>query len=71
MSRYKPTEVYVIRNVLTGELIKFGSKCGWISESAAKVAFNMHMKSHFGLTYMDDTKGLYDGQDDFKIEEVY
>lgn len=71
MSRHKPTEVYVIREVMTGQLIKFGSKCGWISPSAAKGAFNLHMKSHFGLSYMDDTKGLYDGQDDFKIEEVY
>ena len=71
MSQHKPTEVYVIRNVMTGELIKFGTKCAWISESAAKVAFNLHMKSYFGLSYMDDTKGLYDGQDDFKIDEVY
>jgi len=70
MSRYKPTDVYVLREVSTGQLIKFGSKCGWSSEMALKNAFNLHMKSYFGLTYMDDTKGLFDRQNEFKIEEV-
>lgn len=70
MSRHKSTEVYVLREVSTGQLIKFGTKCGWSSEMALKNAFNLHMKSYFGLTYRDDTKGLFDRQNEFKIEEV-
>jgi hypothetical protein len=70
MGRHKSTDVYVIRDVNTGQLIKFGSKCGWSSEVALKNAFNLHMKSYFGLTYLDDTKGLFDKQTEFKIEVV-
>ena len=29
MSSYKTTSVFVIRQVATGKLISFGSKCGW------------------------------------------
>ena len=71
MSRYEITKVYVIREKSTGKLIKFSSgKCGWMSSAAAKNAFNLHMKSHFGKTYMDDTKGLFDTQDEFTLEVI-
>jgi len=71
MSRqFYETSVYVIRHVSTGKLIKFGSKCGWAGTGAAKNAFNLHMHTYFGRTYLDSSKGLYDAQDEFVIEEV-
>lgn len=71
MSRqFEPTFVYVIRQVSTGKLIKFDSKCGWATIGAAKGAFALHMHHHFKLAYLDSAKGLYDNQEEFKIEEL-
>ena len=36
------TTVFVIREVSTGKLIKFGSKAGWATSGAAKSAFALH-----------------------------
>lgn len=67
---YKTVDsVYVIREVSTGKLVKFGSKVGWISSSAAKNAFNLHMKFHFNKDWSEG-KGLFDGQDQFVIEVI-
>ena len=46
MSSYKTTSVFVIRQVATGKLISFGSKCGWATIGAAKNAFALHMKGN-------------------------
>lgn len=71
MSRkFKTTSVFVIRQLSTGSLIKFGSKAGWATSGAAKNAFALHMHTYFGRTYLDSGKGLYDSQDDFVIEEI-
>ena len=71
MSRpFETTPVFVIRHLSTGDLIKFGSKCGWAGTGAAKNAFNLHMHTYFGRTYLDSSKGLYDNQSEFIIEQV-
>lgn len=70
MSTMETTKVYVIRESITGELIKFGTKCGWASEMAAKNAFNLHMRNYFELWFDESSKGLFDKQIQFKIEEV-
>jgi len=69
MSSFSTTDVYVIREKATGQLIKFGSKCGWSSVSAAKNAFNLHMKFHFDKDWSEG-KGLFDGQNQFIIEVI-
>lgn len=70
MSRFSSTSVYVIRQVSTGQLIKFSSnKCGWSSVGAAKNAFNLHMKSHFDKDWSEG-KGLFNEQSEFIIEEI-
>lgn len=69
MSYQTINNIYVIREISTGKLIKFGTKAGWISMSAAKNAFNLHMKWHFGKDWSEG-KGLFDSQDQFIIEEV-
>lgn len=69
MSRAETTTVFVIREEVTGELIKFGAKCGWVSVGAAKNAFNLHMTSYFGKDWLEG-KGLFDSQDQFIIEEI-
>ena len=66
---FKATKVYVIRQVSTGKLIKFGSKCGWATVAAAKNAFSLHMTSYF-RSWLDDGKGLYESQNEFTIEEI-
>lgn len=71
MSRqFEHTSVFVIREKASGKLIKFGSKCGWMSSGAAKGAFALHMWHHFGLSRIDSTKGLFDNQDEFVLEEI-
>jgi hypothetical protein len=68
--RYEPVDsIYVIREVSTGKLVKFGTKGGWISVRAAKNAFNLHMKWHFGKDWSEG-KGLFDEQDQFVIEGI-
>lgn len=64
------TTVFVIREIHTGNLIKFGPKCGWATIGAAKNAFNLHMWDYFKLDFMGDRKGLYDRQSEFAIEEI-
>jgi hypothetical protein len=67
---YKTTEsVFVIREIATGKLVKFGSKCGWISSGAAKSAFCLHMRYSLGVGW-EEAPGLFDRQDKFVIEEV-
>ena len=67
---YKTTEsVFVIREIATGKLVKFGSKCGWISSGAAKSAFVLHMRWVIGTGY-EEEPGLFDRQDKFIIEEI-
>lgn len=61
--------IYVIRGVGTDKLVKFGTKCGWCSVGAAKNAFNLHMKCHFGKDWSEG-RGLFDEQDQFVIEVV-
>ena len=68
MSSFDKTKVYVIRQLTTSNLIRFGSKCGWASVGAAKNAFNLHMKSYFKKDWSDG-KGLFDSQTEFVIEE--
>lgn len=68
MFKYTET-VYVIREVKSGYLIKFGAKGGWCTTNAAKNAFNMHMVHHFGKDWSEG-KGLFDSQSEFIIEEV-
>lgn len=71
MSRqFEETKVYVIRQLSSGKLIKFGAKCGWSSPGAAKNAFSLHMHHYFNKTYLDSGKGVYDNQDEFVIEEL-
>lgn len=67
--RYKPTTVFVIREIATGKLVKFGSKCGWMSTTAAKGAFALHMKGEY-RSWLDDSKGLFGSQSDFVLEEI-
>lgn len=63
------TRVFVIREIATGRLIKFSNaKCGWCSSNAAKSAFILHMRSHYGKSWGDGFK--FEDQDDFLIEEV-
>jgi hypothetical protein len=52
------TTVFIIRQVRSHELIKFGSKCGWSTTGAAKAAFKLH------------TGTLFDEQAEYVIEEV-
>ena len=67
--RYEPVDgIYVIREICTGKLIKFGTKGGWISVRAAKNAFNLHMKWHFDREWSG--KKLFDEQDRFVIEVI-
>lgn len=67
---YETTKVYVIREKKTGKLVKFGSgKCGWMSSTAAKNAFNLHMKWHFNKDWSEG-KGLFDAQDEFVLEVI-
>jgi len=70
MSRpFETTSVYVIRQLSTGKLIKFGAKCGWATSGAAKGAFVLHMH----ITYRDyfaDGKGLFNSQNDYVLEEI-
>jgi len=67
--RHKSTKVHVIREKSTGSLIKFGTKCGWVSVNAAKNAFNLHMRFYFNKRW-SESAGLYDSQDEFIIEEI-
>lgn len=70
MSHHKTiNNIYVIREVESGKLVKFGAKCGWASIGAAKNAFNLHMRTHYGKDWSEG-KGLFDSQDQFVIEEV-
>lgn len=68
MSSFHKTKVYVIRQLTTSNLIRFGSKCGWASVGAAKNAFNLHMKAYFNKDWSEG-KGLFDSQTEFVIEE--
>ena len=52
------TTVFVIREVSTGKLIKFGSKAAWATPGAAKSAFKLH------------TDVLFDSQSDYVLEEI-
>lgn len=52
------TTVFVIREVSTGKLIKFGPKCAWATSGAAKSAFKLH------------TGGLFDSQSEYVLEEI-
>jgi len=63
------TTVFVIREVSTGRLIKFGSKCGWATSGAAKNAFALHMHYKY-RDYFTDGKGLFDSQNDYVLEEL-
>ena len=65
----RQTTVFVIREKATGNLIKFGSKCGWASVGAAKNAFSLHMKGYFNKDWSEGA-GLYESQDEFVIEEI-
>lgn len=69
MSSFHKTNAYVIRQLTTSDLIRFGSKCGWASVGAAKNAFNLHMKFYFNKDWSEG-KGLFDSQDQFIIEEI-
>lgn len=69
MSKIRTTKVYVIRESVTGDLIKFGSKCGWCSKGAAKNAFNLHMTSYYDKGWSEGAR-LFDTQDQFIIEEI-
>lgn len=63
--------VYVIRHKESGKLVKFGSKCGWMSTGAAKNAFNLHMHPKYVKEwYLESSGGLFDRQADYVIEEV-
>jgi hypothetical protein len=65
----KYTTVFVIREVSTGKLIKFGSKAGWATSGAAKSAFALHAHTLY-RSWMDDGKGLFDSQSDYVLEEI-
>lgn len=69
MSNFHKTKIYVIRQLSTSDLIRFGSKCGWASVGAAKNAFNLHMRFYFNKDW-GEGKGLFDGQDEFVIEVI-
>lgn len=69
MSSFHKTKVYVIRQLSTSDLIRFGNKCGWSSVGAAKNAFNLHMKFYFNKDWSEG-KGLFDSQTEFVIEEL-
>lgn len=62
-------EIYVIREISTGRLLKFGNKTSWINIGAAKNAFNLHMTIYFNRNW-SEMKGLYDTQDLYKIERI-
>lgn len=66
---YQATKIFIIKEKLTGNFVKFGTKCGWVSVNAAKNAFNLHMRSYFNKGW-SETAGLYDSQDEFIIEEI-
>lgn len=70
MSKAKPTSVYVIRQLSTGSLVKFGTKCGGASQGAAKSAFCLHMKYHYRDVIYDTGVGVFDEQNEFVIEEI-
>lgn len=61
----KYTTVFVIREVSTGKLIKFGSKSGWATSGAAKSAFALHMTPSWR-----GGAGLFDKQCDYVLEEI-
>ena len=63
------TTVFVIREVSTGKLIKFGSKAGWCTSGAAKSAFALHARTLY-RSWMDDGKGLFDNQSEYVLEEI-
>jgi len=69
MSYQTTNSVYVIREVESGKLIKFGAKGGWCSAGAAKNAFNLHMKYYFGKDWSEG-KGLFDEQNQFVLEVI-
>lgn len=52
------TTVFVIRELSTRKLIKFGPKCAWTTSGAAKSAFKLH------------TGVLFDSQNDYVLEEI-
>lgn len=63
------TTVFVIREVKTNKLIKFGAKCGWVTIGAAKNAFALHMKNRY-RDWDEDAKDLFGLQSSFIIEEL-
>lgn len=69
MSYQTTNNIYVIREISTGKLIKFGSKGGWTTIGAAKGAFALHMHYKY-RDYLEDGKGLFDSQDQFVIEVI-
>lgn len=63
------TTVFVLRDKSTGQLLKLGPKCGWISHGAACSAFHLHMKVFY--PELEGTKkSLYCHQKDYVIEEI-
>lgn len=60
------TTVFVIREVSTGKLIKFGSKSGWASAATAKLAFANHMIDPFFAPRV----AAFDQQDYYVLEEI-
>lgn len=64
--------LFVIRELSTGKLLKFGNKVAWVSSGAAKNAFNLHMydwktRSCRGVL---ECAGVFDNQNEYVIEEV-
>lgn len=67
--KFESTSVFVIRQKSTNSLLKFGSKCAWISAHAAANAFNFHMKIFY--PELENTKNsLIWHLPDFVIEEI-
>jgi hypothetical protein len=61
--------IWAIRNIASGEYIKFGSKCAWATCGAAKAAFGLHMpRAH------NQVDGFYqqrfDEQSEFEVVDL-
>lgn len=54
------TKIFAIRSKLTGEFLSFGSKCAWLTEGYAKMAFAHH-------TY---PKRKFDEQDEYEVIDL-
>ena len=69
-------KLFVIRELSTGKLLKFGNKVAWVSSLAAKNAFGINSVSCDmfgnikGYAGIKGYVGVFDNQNEYVIEEI-